>query len=130
MLAHAQMPSFLSSVLYNLGFVLFFTLISLPYVYAFAAVYRDSGRDLFWLKKFRGSAGVALAGCGAAVTAVLLLLRPVYDPLWETSVSVTQTYRLGADSGTVSLSSGEYLRGVRCVYDGRDTTLEASVTSL
>jgi hypothetical protein len=130
MLSRVAMPSFLSSVLYDLGFVLFFTLISLPYVYAFAAVYRDSGRDLFWLKRFRTTAGLALAGCGAAVTAVLLLLRPVYDPLWETSVAVTQTYRLGADSGAVTLSSGEYLGGIRCVYDGIDSTLQGRVTSL
>ena len=130
MLVHVAMPSFLSSALYDLGFVLFFTLVSLPYVYAFAAVYRDSGRDLFWLKKFGGTAGLALAGCGAAVAAVLLLLRPVYDPLWESSVSVTQTYRLLSDSGAVSLSSGEYLGGVRCVYDGRDSTLGGRVTSM
>ncbi len=129
MIAHVAMPSFLSSVLYNLGFVLFFTLISIPYVYAFAAVYRDSGRDLFWLKKFGGRTGLALAGCGAAVTALLLLLRPVYDPLWETSVSVTQSYVLGAPSGVVSLSSGEYLKGIRYVYEGRDSILDARITS-
>jgi hypothetical protein len=130
MIVHLAMPSLLSSLLYDAGFVIFFTLISLPYVYAFAAVYRDSGRDLFWLKKFSGRAGLALAGCGAAVTAVLLLFRPVYDPLWETSVSVTQTYRLGTDSGAVSLSSGEYLEGIRCVEDGRDSTLEGRVTGM
>ena len=130
MLSHSAMPSFASSVLYETGFVLFFTLISLPYVYAFAAVYRDSGRDLFWVKRFRGAAGLSIAGCGAAATAVLLLLRPVYDPLWETSVSVTQTYRLGTDSGAVSLASGEYLEGIRCVYDGRDSMLEGRVTGM
>jgi hypothetical protein len=130
LLAHEHMPTFFSSVLYNAGFVLFFTLASLPYVYAFGAVYRDSARDLFWLKKFRGTAGLAVACCGAVATAVILIFRPVYDPLWETSVSVTQIYRLGADSGAVNLSSGEYLRGVRCVYDGRDSTLDARVTSV
>jgi hypothetical protein len=130
LLAHLAMPSFLSSVLYDVGFVLFFTLISLPYVYAFAAVYRDSGRDLFFLKRFRGSAGLALAGFGAAATAVLLLFRPVYDPLWETSVSVTQTCRLGTDSGAVNITSGEYLAGIRCVVDGRDSTLGGRVTSM
>ena len=130
MLAHLAMPSLLSSVLYDTGFVLFFTLVSLPYVFAFAAVYRDSGRDLFWLKKFGGTAGLALAGGGAALAAVLLLLRPVYGPLWETSVSVTQTYRLGSDSGAVNLSSGEYLEGLHCVYDGRDSVLGGRITSM
>jgi hypothetical protein len=30
----------------------------------------------------------------------------------------------------VNLSSGEYLQGIRCVYDGRDSTLEGRVTSM
>jgi len=128
-LAHAQMPSFFSSVLYNLGFVLFFSLVSLPYVYAFAAVYRDSGRDLFYLKRFRSNAALALVCAGAVVTAIVLLLRPVYDQKWETSVAVTQSYSLGADSGTVNLSSGEYLKGIRYTYEGRDSVFGANVTS-
>jgi hypothetical protein len=129
LLAHLPMTSFLTSALYNAGFILFFSLLSVPFVYAAAAVYRDSQVDLFWLKKFGTRAGLLAASGAAAATAVMLLLRPVYDPLWESSVSVTQTYRLGADSGAVNLSSGEYLRGIRVVDDGRDSLLDAGVTS-
>jgi hypothetical protein len=130
MLAGLAMPSAAASAMYNLGYVIFFSALSLPFVYAFAAVYRDSGRDLFWLKKFSGRMGLALASCGAAVTAIILMLSPVYGPLWEASVSVTQTYSLGADSGLVSLSSGEYLKGIRCVWDGHDSTITARVARM
>lgn len=128
LLAHIPMTSIASSVLYNLGFVLFFTVVSLPFVYAVAAVYRESGRDLFALKKFGGTPGLAIACGGAALTGVLLLFRPVYDPLWEASVAVTQTYGLGADSGSVNLSSAEYLDGIRCSLDGRDSTFTGRIT--
>jgi hypothetical protein len=130
LLAHARMPSFSSSVLYNVGFILFFSVLAIPYVYAFAAVYRASGSDLFWLKKFRGRAALAAACSGAAICAVYLLLRPVYGPLWETSVAVTQTYNLGADSGSVTVSSAEYLKGIVCRFDGRDSTLDGNGTSI
>jgi hypothetical protein len=129
-LAHTQMPSLFASILYNATFIVFYSLLSLPFVYAFAAVYRDSGRDLFLLKKFRGNVGLALGCAGAVVTACILLVRPVYDPLWEMSVAVTQTYTVGADSGAVNLKSGEYLKGIRCTLDGRDTTLEGRITAM
>ncbi len=130
MLARLHMPSFGASLMYNVGFVIFFSVIALPFVYAFAAVYRSSGRDLFFLKKFSGTAGLAAACGGAVVTAVILLTRPVYGPFWEKSVDVTQTYTVGADSGVVSLKSGEYLSGIRCTIDGRDTTLESHATDM
>jgi hypothetical protein len=130
MLANIPLPSVSSSVLYNAGFILFYSLLSVPFVFAFAAVYRDAGRDLFWLKKFGGNAGCALAAAGALLTAVVLLFRPVYGPLWERSVSVTQTYTLGADSGAVNIAGGEYLNGIRCTIDGIDTTLSGRQTRI
>ncbi len=130
MLANIPLPSFLSSVMYNAGFILFFSLLSVPFVFAFAAVYRDSARDLFWLKKFRGNAGIALSAAGTLVTALFLLFRPVYGPLWERSVSVTQMYALGADSGAVNIVGGEYLDGIRCAVDGIDTTFSGRRTQM
>ncbi|HTY60511.1 MAG TPA: hypothetical protein VMF59_16930, partial [Bacteroidota bacterium] len=130
MLSHLQMPTLFASVMYNATFIVVYGLLSLPFVYAFAAVYRDSGRDLFLLKKFGSKAGLALACAGALVTALILMFRPVYGPLWEMSVSVTQTYTVGADSGAVNLKSGEYLEGIRCTLDGRDTTLQGRITAM
>ena len=119
----------LSSLMYNAGFILFFTLLSLPLVYGFAAIYRSARVDLFWLKKFKGKAGLVLA-CGAIIVlGTVLLFRPVYDERWEPQVKVTQSFTLGADSGIVSVNSGEYLKGVRFRYDGRDTTITEKTLS-
>ena len=129
-LADLRLPSFSSSVIYNALFILFFSMLALPFVFAFAAVYRDSSADLFWLRRFGGTAGIALAAGGTLMSAVLLLFRPVYGPLWERSVSVTQTYRLGADSGAVNIASAEYLSGIRCTVDGIDSTFDGRRTSM
>lgn len=127
LLAQASMETFMLSVLHNGAFILFFSLISIPFVYAFAAVYRSTGADLFWLRKFRGRAALALVGVGIIVTGTYLLFQPVYNETWEQAVKVQQYYSLGSDSGTVSLSSGEYLNGVRLTYDDRDTLLSGRI---
>ena len=121
--AQASMETFMLSVLHNGAFILLFTLVSIPFVYAFAAVYRSTAADLFWLRKFRGTAALVIVGAGIIVTGTYLLFQPVYNETWEQAVRVQQVHTLGADSGTVSLTSSEYLNGVRLTYDNRDTLL-------
>ena len=130
LLAHLRLPSLATSVMWNGAFVLLYSLAALPFVFAFAAVYRDSGVDLFWLKKFGRPAGLLVAAAGAVVTGVILCGRPVYDRLWEPNVNITQFYRLGAGKGTVTLESGEYLDGVRFTCQGRDTLLAGRKTQI
>ena len=127
-LTHLRLPSVAASVMYNAGFILFYSLVALPFVFAFAAVYRDSRVDLFWLRKFGRVPGLLIAGAGAVVTGIILCARPVYDRLWEPNVTITQSYQLGAEQGTVKLESGEYLDGVRTRCDGRDTVLAGRLT--
>ena len=122
-LAQASLDTLLLSVLHNGVLILGFSLLSLPFVFGFAAVYRSAEVDLFWLKKFKGTAGLVAVSGAICITGAYLLLQPVYDDMWQQSVRIQQTYVLGADSGTVALSSGEFLNGVRLSYDGRDTTL-------
>ena len=122
-LAQAMMENLMLAVLHNGAFILLFTLASLPFVYAFAAVYRSTGADLFWLKGFRGVRVLVAVAAGILLTGTYLLTRPVYSEAWQQAVRVQQHYTLGADSGSVSLSSAEYLSGIRLAYDGRDTVL-------
>jgi hypothetical protein len=112
------------ALLYNAGFILVYAILSLPLVYAFAAIYRSAKSDLFWLKKFRGKAGLVFSSVAVIVLITVLMFRPVYDEKWEPQVRVTQQFTMGADSGTVMANSGEYLKGVRFRYDGRDTTIK------
>lgn len=118
------------SVMIDVSFILFFTVLSVPFALAFAAVYRDSNRDLFWLRKFRSRAGLVLSSAGIVIMGAILMNRPVYDARWQPAVRVTQSYHLGADSGTVRLTSGEFLKGLHLTYDGRDTTFAGRFTGL
>lgn len=127
LLAQASMETPMVSVMRNGGFILFFTLASIAFVYAFAAVYRSTAADLFWLRKFRGATGLVLSCVGIIATGIYLLLQPVYNETWEQAVRVQQYHVLGSDSGMVSVSSGEYLNGIRLTYDNRDTVLSGRI---
>ncbi|HUI65555.1 MAG TPA: M28 family peptidase [Bacteroidota bacterium] len=122
-LSSIQGGGFGRSMSIDVSFIFMYVLFSLPFVYAFASIYRDSKRDLFWLKRFGSGTGLALTGAGIVIVGIILINRPVYDALWQPAVRVTQTYRLGADSGRVFMTSSEFLRGLKLNYDGRDTTL-------
>ncbi|HTO93221.1 MAG TPA: M28 family peptidase, partial [Bacteroidota bacterium] len=128
MLTHIRLSSVAASVMYNAGFILFYSLVALPFVFAFAAVYRDSRVDLFWLRRFGRVPGLLIAGAGALVTGIILCGRPVYDATWEPSVNITQSFQLGAEKGSVKIESGEYLDGVRTRCDGRDSVLTGRLT--
>ncbi|HTR99126.1 MAG TPA: M28 family peptidase, partial [Bacteroidota bacterium] len=130
MLTHLRLPSPAASILYETGFILWYSLMALPFVFAFAAVYRDSGVDLFWLRMFGSAPGLYAAAAGAILTGTILCGRPVYDRLWEPNVNITQSYTLGAAKGTVTLESGEYLDGIRFACGGRDTALGGRETQV
>ena len=130
MLSTLRLGSAAASAAYNGGFIVFYTLVSLPFVFAFAGVYRDSGVDLFWLRRFGRSGGLVLAAAGALATGAVLCARPVYDRLWEPGVSITQRYQLGDARGTIVMESGEYLAGVRYTCEGRDTLLDGRSTQV
>jgi hypothetical protein len=108
--------------LLHLAFILIFTALSLPFVYGFAAIYRGSGFDLFWLKTFRGRAGLIASSVGVIGVAVYLLAQPVYGKLWYSNIRVEQTHTLGVDSMTMMIRSSEALDGVRGSINGRDTS--------
>jgi hypothetical protein len=121
--------SALGSLLYNVMFPVIYGLLSLPLVYALAAIYRSGEGDLFFLRRFASRKGLAMAGAAAVVLGLATFLRQPYDATWKPSVRISQIATAGADSGSVTLMSGEYLKGVRVWLDGRDTVLDANVTS-
>jgi len=115
------------NLLYEAAFVVLYGLLSLPLVYGFAAVYRGSGADLFWLKKFRGRGGLIGSLVLTLGVAAYLFAQPVYDRLWYSSIRVDQRFTIGAhqdssDNG-IEVKSSESLRDVQAVIDGRDTVL-------
>lgn len=96
---------------YHATYVVLFTLLSLPFVLGFAAIYRASGRDVLWLKKYRSGVGLIVVAACAICLSVYLLLQPVYNARWYNNVVVEQRFDFGADSSKIEFKSSEYLEG-------------------
>ncbi len=114
------------NVLVDVAFILVFAGLSLPFVHGFASVYRGSGVDLFWLRKFRERIGLIATSLAVVVVAGYLLAQPVYGRLWYNSMRVEQLYSLGDDTSSVAIKGSEYVRGLSGTLDGRDTTFTAN----
>ena len=123
LMAQSMMDAWWKLVLYEAGFILFFSLLALPFVYGFAAVYRGAGRDLFWLRRFRTAP--ALAGLLLALVACGLYLsgQTVYETRWHKQVRAEQRYTVGSEKSTLKITGGEYLRGLHVNIAGNETTL-------
>ena len=109
--------------LVDVGYILGFTLVSMPFVFGIAAIARSSSGDIFWFRRFKRLSTLFVLVPATVVVAVVLLNRPVYDARWQRMVSVEQRCLMGADSSSLSLTSGEPLNGLRMVFGGRDTVL-------
>lgn len=123
-LAGVPLEGFGPRVLYNLLFVLAFTIVSLPFAYAFVGAARTAGRAPGWLRWFSDRTGLALSVGVLVILSVVALTRDVYGPRWHRVVRAEQRYTLGDETGRIILSSGEYLDGLRVDLEGLDTVLQ------
>ena len=112
---------FLNRVLPALGLVLLWTFLMLPFAYAYAALYRDMGGDLFLLRRVRSVRFLAGVGLAALACIVYLATRPVYDDWWPSTVYLEQ--RSTADSSQIRVWSPDALNGLLLQMDGKDTLL-------
>ncbi len=114
------------NILHEIAFILVYGILSLPVVYGFAAVYRSSGVDLVWLKKFRGRGGLIGTALATLGLAGYLYARPVYDHLWYSTIRVQQRYTMGEQrdlsENMIEVKSSEPLRNVH-VRRGEDDTV-------
>ncbi|MFI5253052.1 MAG: M28 family metallopeptidase [Bacteroidota bacterium] len=112
----------------NGGFVLFFAVCLLPFVYAFVAVVRDT-------PAFRGigsglrSKGLVLISILAFIAmTVVLIYTPGYSNLWYKSVRISEKFDMDAHSQEVNIKSGDYLKGVHILNSGLDTTITSKTS--
>jgi hypothetical protein len=111
-------------ILLHAACVVLFAGLSLPFMHGFAAVYRGSGVDLLWLKRFRNNKGVIAISLAMVAVVVYLLTQPVYGKLWYSNLRVEQQYRVGGDTSSVVIRGSEYLSGVSGRIGGRDTLFD------
>ncbi len=119
LLALNPMSKLWQKVLYSVGFVIIIGLLTLPFTFGFAAIYRDGSMNLF--KMFRTRAGLIAVSVAILAVGAFLSTRPVYDRLWFTNTRIEQRYLTNADSGSVEIKSAELLNGLSGTINGRDT---------
>jgi len=107
-----------------------FMFLSLPFVYALAAVYRDSGRDLFFLRRFRSAAAVLVPSVAAVGLGGYLATLPAYDNFWQKGVRVDQRYEIGTDSSTVQITGSEGVEDVALTVSGGDRAPSAETVAV
>jgi hypothetical protein len=122
--------SSMRSVVFTLLYAVAFALLSLPVVFGFAAVYRDSGIDLFWLRRFRSTAGIVVVSLAFICLAAYLSFRPVYDQFWSATVRVDERQVYGGRSIDVHVRGSEYFNGMLMQMGGKDTTLSGRTNYL
>lgn len=120
LLAENLIHSFGGVMAYEAVFIVFCTLISLPFVFGFAAIYRASGIDLFWLKKLRARRHFLAVPVAALGVMVYLFMQRPYDRKWHSRIQVEQKYAMGADSSTITIRGSEYLNGLKMVADSQE----------
>ncbi len=108
----------------DLFFVAVFALLSVPFVYGLASLYRSSGQDLFLLKRFRGVRTVGPVVAGIVVLGAYLLTLPVYDGFWMQNVRVEERYVMGEDSSTVTLKGSEGVDEISVFVNGNEQAIE------
>jgi hypothetical protein len=115
-----------ASWLIGSAIVLFLTsLYILPFFFASAMIVRDTPalfRTVTILRSRFVFAALLVLFVGVGI---VLVLRPSYTTLWNRSVRVEQVVNLDVHKRSVTLSSPEYLRGLRVVHGGADTTVTA-----
>jgi hypothetical protein len=124
----------LSLIGYEAAFIVGFTLISMPFVYGFVAIYRDGSTDLFWINRFRTQRGLTLVFIPPVLlSGVLYFVRPSYDQKWYSILRIEQRASAGADSSVVKITSSEYfndfvlsLGGKTIELNGRENFAEIS----
>ena len=111
----------------QLVYILFFSLWAFPFLLGFAAVYFDSGTDLF-VKQFRQGLFGILAFVLVVATVIVLSLQDSYSKEWMPLLRVEQNYNLDSTKGTLRLAGTEYLKNTRVTMAGHDTVLGGSGT--
>ncbi len=112
-----QTPAAFAAAMTVFGLVTF--LWTMPYLLGFAAVYRSSPGDMFWLKRFRRPLALIPIGIIIIGGAIYLVSLPSYAPPWQQVVTVTQKSETAKNKTSIEFSSADYLKGIVAHFAGR-----------
>lgn len=114
---------FTASVVLQLLYVLFFSIWAFPFLLGFAAINRETKKDLLGLQHFRNRWGIVVVGGAFIVCAAVLATRPSYSGYWQPSISVDERLDGNTNSGTLALKSAEYMSGSHVHASDLDTII-------
>jgi hypothetical protein len=116
-------------VILHIIYVLFFSLWSFPFLLGFAAIWFDTKRDLFWLRRFRRPAGLVIALIAFFATAMYLSTKPSYSNEWKQKILIEQIVDQESGKVDMTVKSAEYLHGLRLRFLDRDTLIHDKILS-
>jgi hypothetical protein len=111
------------NALYHLAFIGVCTLLTLPFGYGAAALYRAVGKDFLRLRAFLTGPGLTASVGAVLVTGIVLAFQTPYDAKWQPAVGLRQVWNRYDTSGVIRVVSSEPFRHMQAMWDGRDTTV-------
>jgi hypothetical protein len=100
-----------------------FAVYILPFLFAFAAVFKDSEGLQPVLDNLRSSSSLVIVLIAFVVLGGYLMMRPAYDTFWYRDVKIEENYDMNSSSKDVTIRSSEYLSGLNIMHEGVDTTI-------
>jgi len=101
------------SVMWFMFLVVFFALWFFPPFLSFAALYKQTQADMFWLNSFKRKTGIALAGSTFLICALWLASEPSYTETRKQAMRIDQHFNYNSGKGGVYIRSGDYLSKAR-----------------
>ena len=111
----------------DLFYVAGFGLLSVPFVFGFAAVYRSGTADVFALRRFRSTRSAIFLAVVLVALVSYLMTTGVYSAGWQPVARIEQKFAMGSDSTTIRISASEGVDGLMISTDGGKTTTPITV---
>ncbi|MBI3193268.1 MAG: Zn-dependent exopeptidase M28 [Ignavibacteriae bacterium] len=119
---------FVTVALFNGMMVIVFTLYILPFLFAIAAVIRQTPEFVTTLRFAKSKWTFAFTFITFSVAAILLTNLPAYSNLWYRNIHADISYNMENKESSFKLKSSEYLDGVHVSFDNQTTTLNGRIT--
>lgn len=123
MVAGAEMMTPLISAAVNVVSIVLLLTVTLPFFFAFGAVYREAPLLKSVMLRFKAGKTLFMLLTAIGVLSVYLYTEPTYNERYQKSVRVKQTYDDDKKDFKIFLSGTEYLDSLKIKHGGKDTLL-------
>ncbi|MDP2208389.1 MAG: M28 family metallopeptidase [Bacteroidota bacterium] len=119
-----------AALIFSVVMIIFFSLLTIPFFFAFGAVYRETPFLKIVIDKFRTVKVLVFTIITFGIVSIYLYTQPSYNEEWNKTVEVKQTFDLDERLFTTDLKSFEYLDSIKIKYSNKDTLLLGKNTSI